>query len=146
MKWSELREGLFQLPDGEQEGSFRPLLEGVRGVTGYIFWEDLLPGCDIDTLAAVCLFKRVADDFFFNFGQDAQFSLDPEMESGVTLERKVGQAMVPLIQYIRGALRGRPLEERFSLLSQAVANFLRLVAEVSDKGRASMVKEEKGDG
>lgn len=146
MKWAELREGLLQLPDGEQKGAFRPLLEGVRGLTGYIFWENLFPEADGDTLVAVYLFKRVADDFFFNFGQDAQFSLDRELESGVTVERKVGQAMVPLVRYIKGVLAGRPPEECFSSLSQAAANFLQLVDEVSRRGRAFMLKEGNGNG
>lgn len=135
MTWEQLRDALLALPSSSELDS--PLLGRIRDVTGTIFWEDLDSDLDPQTLAVIYLFKKVADDVFFNFGQDSFLPLDSLLEDGKLVQDHVDEVLSPLVEFVQSSLRGQPWEETAELLPRLTTQYLKLVRRISARGRVA---------
>jgi len=95
---------------------------------------------DPQSLAAVYLFKKVADDVFFNFAQDSSVPLDLKLEDDRKALYHVEEVLVPLVQFVQGSLSGQPWEETSKYLRQAAVQYLELVSRFSERGRVISVE------
>lgn len=131
VNWDQLKKNLLELPyASEPRGD--PLLGRIRSLTGNLFWEDIYPEADHQR-AAVYLFKKVADDVFFNFGQDASVALDLKVDDGREVLYHVEEVLTPLVKFIQASLSDQLWEETAEHLYTAVAKYLELVTRFSGR-------------
>lgn len=123
--WDQLKKDLLALPYASEPGE-DPLFAKIRRLTGNLFWEDICPEVDHQR-AAVYLFKKVADDIFFNFGQDASVSLDLKLDDDREVLYHVEDALAPLVKFVQASLSDAPWEETAMHLYMAAAKYLELV-------------------
>lgn len=133
--WEQLRKELLDLPQTSEPGGDL-LLTRIRRLTGNLFWEDVYRDLDPQSAAAVYLFKKVADDVFFNFGQDSSVPLDLELEDGRQAFCHVDEVLTPLVEFVQASLSDQPLGETVKYLHQAAEKYLELVNRFSRRGRS----------
>lgn len=130
VNWEQLRKELLALPETSQPRDV-PLLGRIRHLTGNLFWEDVYPAMDPQSAAAVYFFKKVADDVFFNFGQDCSVPLDLKLDDGREAMYHIEEALTPLVKFVQASLSDQPWEETTKHLREAGAKYLELVSRFS---------------
>ena len=135
MNWQELRKELLALPETSKPGELS-LLGQIRRVTGHLFWEDVYRDLDAQSAGAVYLFKRVADDVFFNFAQDSFIPLDLKLEDGREAIFHVEEILTPLVKFVQGSLSDQDQKDAMKYLHQAAAKYLEVVDYFSRRGRS----------
>lgn len=136
MNGREFIASLLALPSAP-ESSKGTLMTSIRKLTGNVYWDDLFQELTGKELVTAYLFKRVADDVFFNFAQDASLSLDAQLD-GRELLFHVDDIFVPLVIFARQALSNSPGADTY--LHVAIEKYFALLRRLATEGRALLAQ------
>ena len=129
---TNLRDELLALPYKTKPGDV-PLMGRIRQLTSNLFLEDIYSNFDSQSGAAVYLFKKVADDVFFNFGQDSSVSLDLKLDNGKEALFHIEEVLTPLVKFVQASLLDHSWEGAAKYLRDTAAKYLELVAYFSER-------------